>query len=254
MGPTPGRKSARRNSRTRSPLGSAALGVVAAFPRGPLDDEACPADNWAVERVWGAMQTTPGIGLSSRGSSGCRGRRVAAATTKPMFQLPRGKATCLQLLNRSKGTNVFAATFLAIAVLGAQPANDSGPRLSGAFIQFDNNTFGWTPQQWAAMLDRMRATHCDIVIVQYLEKRDGDEPPTSESYIPSKPGDAGPLGAILTYADAHPGMAVYVGLRYDNRLLSWEYINRPGVLRAALKDELARNRRLARDLALRLSH
>jgi hypothetical protein len=132
----------------------------------------------------------------------------------------------------------WVASFLVLATDTARP------QLGGAFVQLDRGNKNWTPEAWGAELARMRTAKLDSVIVQYLEARDGDEPATSEQYVPAGPEDKDPLKAILDDADRH-GMKVFVGLRYDARLLGSELLNAPDKLKAALDDELARNIELA---------
>jgi hypothetical protein len=132
---------------------------------------------------------------------------------------------------------VFVASFFTLAT------DLVGPPLGGAFVQLDNGNKSWTPEAWGAELVRMRAVKLGVVIVQYLEAREGDEPVTSEEYVPERPGAPDPLKAILDAADRH-GMKVFVGLRYDARLLGSEFLNAPDQLEAALADELDRNIKL----------
>ena len=134
--------------------------------------------------------------------------------------------------------------------LVAIDADAGGPRLGGAFIQFDGCNREWTPRTWEVELAKMKAAKLDVVIVQYMEARADDDPPTSEEYVPEAKGDPDPLTTILDYADRH-GMKVFVGLRYDARLLKSELLNEPGKLKKALADELGRNSGLAGRLTKR---
>jgi hypothetical protein len=150
----------------------------------------------------------------------------------------------------------MASLFLVLTSVCGYPAAPPAPRLNGAFIQFDPGRYAlWTPQQWRATLDQMRAAGLNIVILQYLQARDGAVPATSESFVPEVPGAPDPVGVILDHADRHE-MSVLIGLRLDQRLLGSVFLNDPNELRAALADELPRNVALAQFLAAhyRLKH
>jgi hypothetical protein len=130
------------------------------------------------------------------------------------------------------------------------PATDGPPlRLDGAFIQLDRQLASQKPTAWHRLLERMRDAELRVVIVQYVEARWGDRPATPVSFLPVRNGETDPVGIILEYSDAHPGMEVLLGLRYDARLFRSELLNSPGELRLALADELPRNLDLARRLA-----
>jgi len=144
---------------------------------------------------------------------------------------------------------MFFCAFVAASCF-TLTADTPGPRLGGAFVQLDRGNKNWTREAWGTELVRMRAAQIGIVIVQYLEARTSDQPTTSEEYVPEGPGDPDPLMAILDNADCQ-GMKVFVGLRYDARLLDSEFLNAPGKLRRALADELARNTELVARLTER---
>lgn len=131
------------------------------------------------------------------------------------------------------------------------PAAEGPRRLDGAFIQLDRKLARQSPEQWTRVLERMREADLRVVIVQYAVARWRDRPATAASFLPSGPGESDPISTILEYADAHPEMSVFLGLRYDARLFRSEVLNDPVVLREALADELPRNIDLARRLAER---
>jgi hypothetical protein len=133
---------------------------------------------------------------------------------------------------------LFAAAFSMIAV------GDAGPYLDGAFIQFDNDNKAWTAQKWNDTLKKMKDARLNIVIIQYLEARQNDQTPTSESYIPHVQGHPDPVKHILQFASTN-NMKVFIGLRFDTRLMSSGFLDDPGGLENALKDELKRNIDLA---------
>ena len=150
----------------------------------------------------------------------------------------------------------MASLFLILASVCGYAAVSSAPRLDGAFIQFDARSYAtWTPQEWRDTVDRMHAAGLNIIILQYLQARDGAVPPTSESFIPEVPCAPDPIRLILDQAERH-GMTVFLGLRLDKRLLGSVFLNCPDELRAALADELPRNVTLAHFLAghYRLKH
>ena len=123
-----------------------------------------------------------------------------------------------------------------------------GPWLDGAFIQLDDGSKNWKPEAWNGLLKRMQAANLSIIIVQYLEARKAKEPPTSESYVPEADGEPDPVKHILEYAGKN-NMKVFLGLRFDERLMGSEFLNDPDQLKGALNDEIERNI----DLATRLS-
>lgn len=133
---------------------------------------------------------------------------------------------------------------LIVASFFTMATTTAGPRLGGAFIQLDGCNKDWTPKTWESELARMRVAKLKIVIVQYMETREGDDPPTSEEFVPQTGNDPDPLRTILDDADRHD-MKVFVGLRYDARLLKSEFLNdAPEKLKTALADELNRTTEL----------
>ena len=88
-------------------------------------------------------------------------------------------------------------------------------RLSGTFIQYQDELQTWEPQNWFAVLDRMKELQMDTVIVQMLVRENNDG--TTHSFIgPSTSPDA--TESILRYADTN-GFKVYLGLY----LPSWNH-------------------------------
>lgn len=81
-------------------------------------------------------------------------------------------------------------------------------RLSGSFMQYQEEMKSWSPAAWRQVLDQMKELKMDTVFIQMLaaENLDG----TTNSFIgPSGMEDA--TEAILNYADTN-GFKVYLGL------------------------------------------
>jgi hypothetical protein len=121
--------------------------------------------------------------------------------------------------------------------------------LDGAFIQLTDVNRSWTEAQWRVPLDRMCAANCNIVIVQYVEQFDSMAKVPYDSFLPVNLGDPDPVGIILDYADANPGMTVFVGLRRDKDLEGSKLLNEPENLQNELANELPLNTTLAAKLA-----
>jgi Domain of unknown function (DUF4434) len=141
------------------------------------------------------------------------------------------------------------APFLYGACLAVAASDDAVPYLSGAFIQLNDCNKNWAAQSWHEVLRRMRRARLDIVIIQYLESIDANGMP-SGSFVPRAEGEHDPVAVIMDYADG-AGMSVFLGLRYDARLLGSQFLNTPAALRAALAEELPQDLHLARELAHR---
>jgi formylglycine-generating enzyme required for sulfatase activity len=81
-------------------------------------------------------------------------------------------------------------------------------RLSGSFMQYQDEMQGWAPETWVGVLDRMKEIKMNTVIVQMLVRENSDG--TTHSFI-------GPIGqpdateTILNYADTN-GFKVFLGL------------------------------------------
>ena len=109
---------------------------------------------------------------------------------------------------------LHAATFLACVGLGllALPSSAcaaAGPlRLSGTFMQYQDELQTWGPQNWFSVLDRMKELKMDTVIVQMLVRENADG--TTHSFI-GPPGSPDATESILRYADTN-GFKVFLGL------------------------------------------
>jgi hypothetical protein len=95
----------------------------------------------------------------------------------------------------------------------------------------------------------MRAAGLDTVILQAVEIRNANG--TTRSFLPSHAKAYDPVKASLDYADSHPGMTVFLGLRLDENLGGSEFLNNAGQLQRELAEELPQNLMLATTLARR---
>jgi hypothetical protein len=149
---------------------------------------------------------------------------------------------------------IMPTIVLFVASLAMTSAEGRVPLLSGAFIPLDGQYAPQTNRELLGVLDRMRGVKLDTVILQYLEKGTAGE--TTSSFLPAFAGDYDPVRVTLDYADAHPGMTVLLGLRYDASLFHSILLNAPAELHAELTVELLANQALAARLAkqYRLKH
>lgn len=103
--------------------------------------------------------------------------------------------------------------------------------LDGAFIQlWPEMRTQMNEAQWEQVLNTMRDAGLRVIIIQYLRHNDTD--------LFSEPGKFDPTNKILSYADAHPGMQVYLGLGYHadwyTKWKSVEFLNSLAAKNSAL--------------------
>ncbi|MEW6227879.1 MAG: DUF4434 domain-containing protein [Bacillota bacterium] len=65
---------------------------------------------------------------------------------------------------------VMGSVFMWTLGAGAETAAAAAdrPRLSGAFIQIDNDIANWTAERWGRELDAMHAVGMDLIVIQYV--------------------------------------------------------------------------------------
>lgn len=140
-------------------------------------------------------------------------------------------------LDAMKKMNAFVGASLISALVLMVPAflNAAPPvlRLSGGFIQFQDEMKTWKPAVWTQVLDRMKDLKMDTVILQMMaiERSDG----TTNSFI-GPVGQNDPTSAILNYADAN-GFKVYLGL-YIHRLNGSLSMTQQSFLTKAMADNV----------------
>ncbi len=123
-----------------------------------------------------------------------------------------------------------------LSLLFACPDLGAAPpvlRLSGGFIQYQEEMKTWTPAVWTQVLDRMKELKMDTIIIQMMaiERSDG----TTNSFMGTV-GQNDPTSAILSYADTN-GFKVYLGL-YIHRLNGSLTMTQQSFLDKALADNV----------------
>ena len=120
-------------------------------------------------------------------------------------------------------------------VHGLQAA-PSAPRLSGSFVQYQEEMMGWDPALWRQVLDSMKALKMNTVIIQMLAAENADG--TTHSFIVPGGGEDA-TQTILDYADTN-GFKVFIGLylhqyrwEMDSNFLAKALADNVGVARQA---------------------